>query len=606
MATMLFHHPHLWQRCQGALLPIVIAIGLALPSVGRAELLPGFIESSQFAEQERWTRLDSGIRLYVNAPQSVPAAGRTLVLYATPNGCTIEQTLGCAPAEGLSWRFDIQHVAGQVRRLREVDPASNLVLAVAQPPRLAWPAFRQAEKEADTVIREIVNSLAHDIGAERVILAAHSGGGGFLFGYLNAQTAIPEVIERFVFLDANYSYSDDLKHGDKFLEWLKRAPRSRLVVIAYDERARTPDGQLVAGSTGGTYRATHRMLDRFRKDVELSEQKNEPFDRYSALNGKIEVFVHPNPEHKFLHTALVGEMNGLIHGLALGTDSETRWGHFGGPPAYSRWIQARLPLEPIAPSLPAAPPEFLLTIPARPADAPGGSQFLKQIEALSPADREAAIETELARGNVPEFLRRLKTIHLKATAAGGAMHQAECFVMPDYLALGSDADFFRLPMTPITARKIATAFHGSLITTQLSDAIYAQSELKIMPAPLTKDREKAATFYEHHRLIEADRQGRTSDLLVAGIKKDVVLTSQLAGKPGKVAIYGWHYPDGKPIQPLYLGHAAGYVDYSHGVRLMSDRMVVDGKSMPVADVLADPVLNALVSNEGPIKSGESQ
>jgi hypothetical protein len=583
---------------------LAIAASLLLPSVGRAELLPGFALAPQFAEQERWTWLDSGIRLYVNAPRDVPAGGRTLVVYATPNGCTIEQTLGCAPAEGLSWRFDIQHVAGQMRRMREVDPAMNLVLAVAQPPRLAWPAFRQAEKEADNIIREIVSSLARDVGAERVILAAHSGGGGFLFGYINAHTAIPDPIERFVFLDANYSYSDDLKHGDKFLEWLKRSSKCRLVVIAYDERARTPDGQLVAGGTGGTYRATQRMLDRFRKEVELAEQRTEPFDRSTALGGKIEVFVHPNPEHKFLHTALVGEMNGLLQGLSLENPSETGWGHFGGPPAYTKWISPRPPLEPIASVLPGAPREFLLTIPERPADAPTGSQFLQQIEMLSPADREAAIERELARGNVPEFLRTLKTIRLQFTETSGTIHNAECFVMPDYLAVGTDADFFRLPMTPMAAGRIAAQFRASLITTKLSDAIYAQSELKIMPAPLTKDREKAATFYEHHRLIEADRQGRASDLLVAGIKKDVVLTNQLAGKPGQVAIYGWHYPDGKPIQPLYLGHAASYVDYSHGMRLMSDRVVVDGKPMPVAELLADPVLSSLISSEGPIQQGE--
>jgi hypothetical protein len=52
---------------------------------------------------------------------------------------------------------------------------------------------------------------------------------------------------------------------------------------------------------------------------------------------------------------------------------------------------------------------------------------------------------------------------------------------------------------------------------------------------------------------------------------------------------------------LYLGHAAGYVDYSHGIRLMSQSVVVDGKPIPVADVLADPVLNAILSNEGPIR-----
>ena len=583
---------------------VAIAIAVLMPSSAHADLLPGFVESAQFQEQERWTRLDAGIRLYVNAPRELARDNRTLVVYATPNGCTIEQTLGCAPREGLHWKFDIQHVAAQVRRLRSVDPATNLVLAVVQPPRLAWPAYRQAEKNADTVIREIVASLARDTGAKRIVLAAHSGGGSFLFGYINAAETIPDEIEGFVFLDANYSYANDQRHGDKFLDWLKKSASRRLVFIVYDDRKITVNGKLVVSSTGGTFRATERMLDRFRKDVELAENKVEPFDHFSALSGQIEIYIHPNPENKMLHTALVGEMNGVLQGLTLRTDNETKWGKFGGPPAYAKFVSPRAALEPIVASLPAAPPVFLLKIPPRSEGAANGSKFLEQIAALSPTDRESAIQTELTRGNVPDFLRSLKTIRLKITAADGTPHEAACFVTPDYLAVGTDSDFFRLPMTPMTAQAIATAFGGSLITTKLSDAIYAQSELKIMPQPLTKDREAAATFFDHHRLIEDERQGQGAGLLVAGIKKDVVLTNRLEGNPGKVAIYGWHYPDGKPIQPLYIGHAASYVDYSHGIRLMSDRMVVDGKSMPAADVLADPVLSALLSDEGAIKKVE--
>ena len=57
--------------------------------------------------------------------------------------------------------------------------------------------------------------------------------------------------------------------------------------------------------------------------------------------------------------------------------------------------------------------------------------------------------------------------------------------------------------------------------------------------------------------------------------------------PGKVAIYGWHKPDGKPIQPLYTGHTASWVDYSHGIRLVSRRMTVNGEAKTIDEVLAD-------------------
>jgi hypothetical protein len=71
-------------------------------------------------------------------------------------------------------------------------------------------------------------------------------------------------------------------------------------------------------------------------------------------------------------------------------------------------------------------------------------------------------------------------------------------------------------------------------------------------------------------------------------------------KPGKVAIYGWHKPDGKPIQPLYAGHAAYYVDYSHGIRLVSRTVTLDGKERDLLELLADRNTSALIGEDEPI------
>jgi hypothetical protein len=155
---------------------LALIIQGAMWQPARADPLPGFVNTAQFDEQDRWTRLDSGVRIYLNAPREMQHAERTLIVYATPNNSTIEQTLGCARAEGLHWQFDIQHIAAQVRRLRQIDAQHDLILAVVQPPRLAWPAFRQSEKDADKFIRSTVESLAAETRAVRIVLAAHSGG----------------------------------------------------------------------------------------------------------------------------------------------------------------------------------------------------------------------------------------------------------------------------------------------------------------------------------------------------------------------------------------------------------------------------------------------
>jgi len=250
-----------------------------------------------------------------------------------------------------------------------------------------------------------------------------------------------------------------------------------------------------------------------------------------------------------------------------------------------------------------APADETLALPSRPAEAAAGSQFSKQIESLPPAEREAAILKEILAGNLPNFLRPLKPIRIQAKDAAGREHTATCFVTCDYLAVGTDDDFFRMPMRPATAQAIADAAGASLITARLSDEIFRQADVQLPPRPLAKDRDAAATFYQHHQIIEEQRAEKPLGLLVAGIKKDVVLTNRLAERPHRVAIYGWHYAEGKPIQPLYVGHTDSHVDYSHGIRLMSRKMIVDERPMDVRDMLKDKEWSILLSSEGPIQTG---
>ena len=77
-----------------------------------------------------------------------------------------------------------------------------------------------------------------------------------------------------------------------------------------------------------------------------------------------------------------------------------------------------------------------------------------------------------------------------------------------------------------------------------------------------------------------------------------MIANKVFATPGKVAIYGWHRAVGRPIQPLYTGHTAAWVDYSHGVRLVRRRMMVNGRAKTVDEVLADPNLAGLLSREG--------
>lgn len=243
-------------------------------------------------------------------------------------------------------------------------------------------------------------------------------------------------------------------------------------------------------------------------------------------------------------------------------------------------------------------------IPKRRPGAPTGSQFSDRVSRMDGERRELAIEDQLLGGNIPDFLRTLKPIRLQKCNADGRTINATIFVMPDYLAVGSTADFIRIPVSYHTACRVAARFGFVLPTRRMVDAVYAQSAFHFTPQPMTPGPQMRSTDYyrRHNQKINQQRLscGIALGALVSGHKKDVVISNRLTSHPGRIAIYGWHRPDGHPIQPLSTVHGAGYADYSHGIRLVSGTMLVDGRPRSVVDVLRDPRLAGLLTDEGPM------
>lgn len=253
-------------------------------------------------------------------------------------------------------------------------------------------------------------------------------------------------------------------------------------------------------------------------------------------------------------------------------------------------------------SSPSCEAEMAAHIPPRAANARSGSQFARYVSSMQPRDRERAIREELLSGNIPSFLRRLKPVTLRLRPGTGTPVVATICVMPDYLAIGSDEDYLRIPADLYTARAIADAFDFSLPTTAMVDAIYRQAKYHLRPQPLPPGPTMRSTAYyvTHNRLVQEELPTDYAGGLVAGDKKDVVLTNRLVGRPTRVAIYGWHRLSGRPIQPLSTVHGIRYADYSHGIRLVSDALILNGKRRSLYEVLKSPVTARVLSREGPI------
>lgn len=227
-----------------------------------------------------------------------------------------------------------------------------------------------------------------------------------------------------------------------------------------------------------------------------------------------------------------------------------------------------------------------------------GSAFYRLAAAYNWKQRDSLAMQWADSGFVPPFLLRFRRVEVFMTdSITGKKIRGHYFVSPDYFSVGNKDDWARVPLTPMAGQYLADKLQCFLPTRKMVDDIYRAAEVKPEPVPMYALRDSTPTMWQHHLIIEGQRKGKKG--LVAGIKKDVVISARVStdSRPNRVAIYGWHKPDGRPIQPLYTGHVNWYVDYSHGIRLVYQRVYINGKPMHYADVLQHPVYRRLLCDE---------
>ena len=239
-----------------------------------------------------------------------------------------------------------------------------------------------------------------------------------------------------------------------------------------------------------------------------------------------------------------------------------------------------------------------------------GWDFMLKADKMGFWKLEDAIVEAVLEGNIPQELRSFRKIVFRTPVVDSVEilrkpHKVEIWVLPDYISIGTSDNFVRMPMGPLAAQRIADSLHCILPTTFLVDRIaeVSQGHLNIFPfRPLGSRNSQPIVYQDSNNAINAlyDAKGYKFGQFISGLKKDVVLTYKILTLPGnenRVAIYGWHLPDGKAKQPLHIKHGNFYADYSHGIRMIYRTIKVDGKEYDAREVLESPQLYRLLSNE---------
>ncbi len=307
--------------------------------------LAGFHDNPAFNECDASFTLEPEVKVHLNAPSAAAfAAGKKtlLILYTLPNGNTTDQTIGRRLKPGDDWHFDIQHIGAQTRFLRQLLPDRNIVVAYLEAndktiPR-SWPTWHK--KNGDAPIPGIVTALRKIFTDEPVdiVLSGHSGGGSFIFGYLNAVKSIPDDVARIAFLDSDYAYDPALGHAEKLGQWLEASGEHRLCVLAYNDAVALLNGKPFVSAKGGTWGKSHEMLKDLGARFKFTSQTNGTLETVSALDGRIKFLLKDNPERKILHTIQV-ERNGFIEAMVSGTTNEGNGYQYFGDRSYVKWIQ---------------------------------------------------------------------------------------------------------------------------------------------------------------------------------------------------------------------------------------------------------------------------
>lgn len=307
----------------------------------QAQLFSTCRATGVFGEQEltikdHW----KNVTIDINAPITFNPKGKTfLIFYALPNGNSIAWTKGKKLNNEDDRHFDIQHIAAQTRYVRDIDKRNNYIIAYLMTEQKSWPAWKRNTPDSIYLIKNIVDSISNLFAVKnpKIILNGHSGGGSFIFGFLDAVETIPGNIERIAFLDSDYGY-EETKHKNKLINWLKRGTENKLLVLAYNDSVVMYNGKPLVSPTGGTWYRSRLMQRNLSESFIFNSKYDTVFIRHRSLKRRISFILKENPGGLIYHTDQVVR-NGFILSLFSATRfNKRKYFTYFGERVYEKFI----------------------------------------------------------------------------------------------------------------------------------------------------------------------------------------------------------------------------------------------------------------------------
>lgn len=299
-----------------------------------------FITSKSIAQSNmRQFSMYDDVKITIDVPKNYSAEQKSIIiLYVLPNGNTTEQTMGKKIKKGDDWHFDIQHIKAQTNFIRKELKKQNIVVVYLENNYLSWPSWKTKHANYIAEVQHITDTIFSLFSAKEkeIYLNGHSGGGRFIFSYLDGVNKIPAYVKRISFLDSDYGY--EAAYLPKIKTWLQHNKTAYLTVFAYNDSVALLNGKRFVSDTGGTWYRSFLMLHDLSPDFNFTKTKDDSLVVYQSKDKRIQFYLKTNPDKKIYHTVQV-ELNGFIHSILMGTKRESKKYTYFSERAYKELIE---------------------------------------------------------------------------------------------------------------------------------------------------------------------------------------------------------------------------------------------------------------------------